>query len=411
MRLLAWLAGALGAGAALLLFLATDARPLVERDETISPRSIAQARWLFDANDPRRLRPGETRQVAIPVALIDDGINYLASRGLHGRGAFALGGETAEIRASLRLPLPIARFVNLRAAIPAGSGLPHLAALSIGSLPLPAALGDALLERAARTAGRDREWTLARQAIQQLAFEPQRQRVVLHYIWEPALLDHARAIALTPGEVAQLHAAHNELNRLLGERRGTAAVRLGDVLQPLLGQPADDARATRRAALLVLAAYLAEKGLSGIVPEAQGWPRLPPVNLTLAERHDSAQHFVVSAALAAWAGEPVADAIGLYKELADAHHGSGFSFADLAADRAGTRFGDAVARRDPRLDSALRQGLDNGMLIPALHDLPEGLDEASFRGRFRDTASPAYRRLTDEIESRIAALPLYRSPP
>ena len=79
------------------------------------------------------------------------------------------------------------------------------------------------------------------------------------------------------------------------------------------------------------------------------------VELTLNGRHDSAQHFVISAALAAWAGEPVAEAIGLYKELDDARRGSGFSFADLAADRAGTRFGELVAKASARLDEALQR--------------------------------------------------------
>jgi uncharacterized protein YfiM (DUF2279 family) len=62
-------------------------------------------------------------------------------------------------------------------------------------------------------------------------------------------------------------------------------------------------------------------------------------------RYDSAQHFVISAALAAWAGEPAANAIGVYKEIDDSRRGSGFSFADLAADRAGTRFGEVLAWR------------------------------------------------------------------
>src|SRR5262249_12395749 len=61
---------------------------------------------------------------------------------------------------------------------------------------------------------------------------------------------------------------------------------------------------------------------------------------TLSGRQDSLQHFAVSAALAALAPEAAAWAAGLQKEVEDAQgkdsgKGTGFSFADLAADQAG----------------------------------------------------------------------------
>lgn len=125
-------------------------------------------------------------------------------------------------------------------------------------------------------------------------------------------------------------------------------------------------------------------------------------------RYDSAQHFGVSAALAAWAGEPAANAIGVYKEIDDSRHGSGFSFADLAADRAGTRFGELVVADSPRLEQALRGPLRDADLVPALAGLPEYLPEAEFRRRYGNADNAAYRRLSTDIEDRLAALPLYR---
>ena len=57
------------------------------------------------------------------------------------------------------------------------------------------------------------------------------------------------------------------------------------------------------------------------------------------------RHLLISAARAAEGGGPLSDAIGVYKEVSDSRGGSGFSFNDLAADRAGTRLG-LRARRD-----------------------------------------------------------------
>jgi hypothetical protein len=52
--------------------------------------------------------------------------------------------------------------------------------------------------------------------------------------------------------------------------------------------------------------------------------------------------------------------IGLFKEMTDARSGSGFSFNDMAANRAGTRLG-ALAVGDP---AKLQQRLTAGLLEP-----------------------------------------------
>lgn len=412
-RLLAWLTGtllllvlvALG-----LLLTAIDSKPLVERSETISQTAVNQARWLFHANDPRQLQPGEARQTAIPAALIDEGINAVACRSLHGRGALVLREETAEIRLSRRIPLlPGEHYLNLRATLREGGGEPKINSAAIGQLPIPPQLLEFVLATVIQSAGYGPEWTLARKAIRNLSFEPQHQRIVVSYIWEPTLLDHARAIAFKPDDLVRIRSAQESLAALLDHHAAGQRMPLTGVLRILLDIDGADQHANRRAALLVLGVYLAEKNIATLIPEARNWPQLRPVAMMLAGRNDSAQHFVVSATLAAWAGEPVADAIGVYKELADSQHGSGFSFADLAADRAGTRFGELLNRKDARLDALLKREFGDHDVIPQISDLPESITAADFRRRFGNTGSPAYRQLTAEIEQRLDALPLYQT--
>jgi uncharacterized protein YfiM (DUF2279 family) len=409
-RLLAALAGMLlivmlAAGG--LLIAALDSKPLVERSETISPMAVASARWLLKSNDPRRLQSGDARRAAIPAALIDEGINYLASRNLHGRGALVLAEETAEIRLTLRPPI-FNGYINLRANLREASGEPHLTSASIGTLPLPPWLVELVLHNAIRLAGFEHEWQLAKRALRSLEFDPSRQRVIVSYVWEPALLDRARNIAVSPQDVARIRSAHENLAGLLDHKAPGSRVPLVEVLKPMLDIGGDDQYANRRAAILALAAYLSEKNLAHVIPEAQNWPRLRPVLLTLLGRGDSAQHFAVSAALAAWAGEPIADAIGVYKELLDARHGSGFSFADLAADRAGTRFGQLLTNLPGRIDRLLASDFADQALVPMLNDLPESIPEREFRRRFGAPGSPGYQKINDEIERRLNDLPLYQ---
>jgi hypothetical protein len=391
-----------------LLIAVVDNKPLVSRSETISPIAVAQARWLFSTNDPRRLQAGDARRTAIPAALIDEGINYIASRFLRGRGSLVLAEDSAEIRLSLHLPyVPGERFLNLSGTLREAKGEPRLAAARLGTLPVPPAVVEFFIAQAIGVAGFEQEWQLARKAISSLEFDPQRQRVVVAYIWEPALLDRARNFAINPQDVARIRSAHESLAALLDHKAPGSRMALPEVLKSLLNVGGADQAENRRAALLALAAYLSEKNLAHVIPEAQNWPRIRPVMLTLVGRYDSAQHFAISSALAAWAGEPIADAIGVYKEMLDSRRGSGFSFADLAADRAGTRFGEQLTHHPERIDRLLTSGFSDHNIAPALNDLPEYLSEREFRRRFGGPGNPAYQQMLSEIERRLNKIPLY----
>jgi hypothetical protein len=105
-----------------------------------------------------------------------------------------------------------------------------------------------------------------------------------------------------------------------------------------------DAVAENRAAIFLLTLYVNGQSLETILPDAKSWPQPEMRRALLNRRDDFPKHFIISAALAARAGGPLADAVGVYKEIEDSRGGSGFSFNDIAADRAGTRFGRICCR-------------------------------------------------------------------
>jgi len=135
---------------------------------------------------------------------------------------------------------------------------------------------------------------------------------------------------------------------------------------------------------------------------------------TLRKRSDWPKHFFVSAGLTVIAERNVSDAGGLLKEEKDAAGGSGFSFGDLLADRAGTTFAQ-VATRDETSARALQARLAQGFKVddffPKAEDLPEGIQDADFQARYGGTEGEGYRRLAAEIERRIARCPAYASTP
>jgi hypothetical protein len=101
--------------------------------------------------------------------------------------------------------------------------------------------------------------------------------------------------------------------------------------------------------------------------------------------------------------------VGLWKELADARRGgSGFSFNDLAADRAGTRFGELAVRDAARLQQRIAAGIGDADLLPPVNDLPEHLPQAEFDARYGGVGGAGYQRLLAVIESRLDAMPMFQ---
>lgn len=127
---------------------------------------------------------------------------------------------------------------------------------------------------------------------------------------------------------------------------------------------------------------------------------------TLRDRRDLAQHFFISAHLAALLGPEAAWGLGVAKELSDADGGTGFSFADLAADRAGIEFARAILDRKVSLED-LSQGFIVSDYLPPLDGLAEGVSLTVLRDQYGDTASPAFQLRMQEIDAAVLALPAY----
>jgi len=125
---------------------------------------------------------------------------------------------------------------------------------------------------------------------------------------------------------------------------------------------------------------------------------------TMRGRHDLAQHFAVSAALAVLLGAGGAEAIGISKELLDAQGESGFSFLDLAADLAGIRFAGAVTEGRIGL-ATLEASFQVDDFLPRLDGLTEGIAWNDFVNAYGSPPDQRFHRQREAILQRIRALP------
>ena len=134
-------------------------------------------------------------------------------------------------------------------------------------------------------------------------------------------------------------------------------------------------------------------------------------SMTLGGRQDLALHFLYSAILQQLGRENIGLKIGEFKEILDSSKGgSGFSFADLAADKAGLAFAEFLTRDNESAMYAqdiLVGRYDESTFFPFIHDLPEGLREPNFSEVVGGVDSKTYKELEARIDKKIASLRLY----
>lgn len=394
----------------ILLFLAIEDHPRVDRKVIFTPEHIARAKYIVDAHR-FQARPGMLVMTNVRPSDVDLAANYLANRFAKGSAQVALGEQRAHVRVSLPLRNVTGAYLNIEAILAETRGLPQPRSVRIGKLPLPDALSQLLASQFVDWIQHDPEYRAPLDSIRLIKMSP--NQLSFLYRWEGGSGGFAREFGASVMD-------KEERERLLryqtllteNSRHFVGQTPLSQVLpslarQAIIQSNTGDATAENRALILAATFYVLGISLEQLLPEAVAWPRPVPQVITLDGRDDFAKHFMVSAAIAAYADTALADAIGLYKEVEDSRSGSGFSFNDLAADRAGTKFGEksvggkAAAQK---LQRRVASGLIDSDLMPAWSDLPEFMPEAEFKRRFGGIDAPAYQRMMQKIEQRVAIL-------
>lgn len=408
---LAWvltLTGVLVAGGYAVWRSAVTETPLVTHAGVPTPADLERGRRIYRQLFPVWPTSATVRRLRLGAQDLDLGLNdLLVSRRL-GFGRVLITDQALTLDLSLRAG-PEGRYLNLRLRLVPAAGRLEIDRSQLGVLTLPGLLArplvagllavsplgaqlrliDAVVREVKLTAG-ELQLTLAWDAehLQVLIDIAGRQLAGV----DPAQLDAYRARL---GELARTRPAP-DFARVMGDLFALARAR----------SQAYDPVAENHALLLVLAeaANGRRLGLSGGTPTRLPW-------LSLEGRGDYVQHFTLSAALAAVLGEALADQAGLYKEMHDSRGGSGFSFSDLAADRAGARFGmRATATPDAarQVQALIAGSRDAALYLPKIGDLPEFLPLSDFERRYGGVGGEGYSRMLELIEQRIAALPVHR---
>ena len=402
---------ALLSAVAVALWMALQAAPLVAHSRDVSTDDVEHARRLIEKNDPRNAAGRGPRSLDLSQHDVDLMLDHAAQRFFKAAARVVLQPGAAVVQVSLPVNAgPLGRWINIDALLRETNALPEVDHLMIGTLPVPAFLADRLLTSLLAYLDASAESRIASDLVRGVSFAQGRMQVV--YQWSDDIPKRLLEALLPQPDQERIHAYSDRLVDVAQAMPG-GSVSLARLLPPMFElarqrSASGEAALEIRAALIALAFYANGRGLSAIIPAAKSWRQPRLLAVTLNARNDSPLHFLISAALAAEAGSRLSDAIGLYKEVDDSRGGSGFSFNDLAADRAGTRFGELALNAPNKLQAAMVPGLTERDFMPDVADLEESIQAADFKRRFGSTDSPAYQKIMAGIEQRVAASPIFR---
>jgi hypothetical protein len=410
------------AGAAGFVLLAVEDEPLAIEAARVTS---AEKRRLVDL--VRNRREGDLNGVAIrSLRLEEKDVDLILAWGLslgsEGRKAKARLGE-AEGALSVSVEMPGIRrdasYFNVQAAaqcdVEAGNLVLRLQKLQMGRVDLPRFVLSFLSPLAVSVVERDPNLGRILASVESMRIEPGALELVYRegtFREVAALLERLGAkdnvLASTEIQITHLLSGRDQLPE--GEERLGALVEAAFELareRSRVGSPSNENRAAIYA-LGVLAGHHRVADLVGLTfnDDTASTVRRGMGRVTLRGRRDWPRHFFVSAALAQISAESVSDAVGLLKEELDAGEGgSGFSFSDLLADRAGTLFSMAATRDDQTalaMQARLGRGFDVDDFFPPAADLPEDLADEELQAKYGGVGGARYKQIEREIERRLA---------
>ena len=414
----------------LFLFGVIDKSPAVGKPPELSFDQLRRMEQLVRRYKPDSMAVRQSRQVRIS----EQDLNLMAAY-----GAFQfvdkvsifprirLSAPFINITATVQVfQTPLGEYINTACALKIENGRPRVHSISIGFFTLPGSLVTSALSYFGQALLAPDDYKLVLQnldALQSVAIRG--QHLSFTYDWNPDVLNRLhesrKTLFIAPEHQDRLIVYTNALAKLCGtfKEQGMKNVSVIQVVRPLFKLALDQSNVSKdpveenRALLQSLSLFCLGRGLDRFVTGERAAKVIPPeyIGLTLWGRQDLVKHFFVSAGIAASGGSKLSHFAGLYKEVNDSDGGSGFSFADLAADRAGVRLAE-LATGSARKASAIQQKMaaaqTEDQFMPRIDNLPEGIMALEFKKRYSDFDSKAYTLIEDEITRRINTCLVYQ---
>lgn len=404
-----------------------ETRPLVQERAEVDHVTVATGKAVLK----RLLRKVEVAgDQGTTLAVTEAEFGHLAQMGSHTFDRLDtevdVVPESINARISLRVfPNPLGQYLNLVFEFGQSDAALRIDRWSIGRLRMP---GGWLLPLAARlidTLLPDKQASVLLASVRGFRIEGD---TALFRVQPPPnvkaeLKQIVKSVQATrfPKDEPRRVLHYYELLAAMGEQGRRRRRSLSEFITPLMEAASarredTSAVAENRAVIWALAIYFSYGGMETLVGDLVSSQRklvFPAYNVTLSGRRDLMAHFIYSAGITLATEQGIGVAAGEFKELLDSGDGgSGFSFADLAADRAGIRFVEAATSREPtarRLQESLVANPGEAAFFPDIAGLDEGLGAKQLRENYGSLQSDKYQRQVELIDRRIDKLLIYQA--
>ena len=403
---------------ALLIVFGISDTPTIATEWTLTHEDIVRAKKIL--YEGSKTKPDEIGTIELTQPDINLAANYLFNR--YRKSAVKIELKDNVIRFIVTMSLPknyMGQYLNFsfRFGNDDNNELPSLRKFKVGELLLPSKVSAFVIDNIIRHTSLNEYFILATRPIKSIIINQQKVTISYHSSLENLI--QAQNVLADGGKNADLNIYQQKLTEVIAQHNSAWRLSLADLLKPLFTlayqrSNLDSAIEENKMAIITINNYVNRK-------ETKKFLALPIATLStdkhypafLFKRIDLAQHFIGSAAITASMNDQVSKAVGEEKELSDAQGGSGFSFVDLAADKAGTRFGE-MATSSPegarKLQKKISEIKDYTDFMPDPSGLLEHMDDAEFKQRYESVDSPVYQELSKQIDERIAATPIYSNP-
>jgi hypothetical protein len=398
------------AGVLASAWMVLEDKPLVEPVSRITRDDMVWAKQLFQRNDPRNRTPDTTQTLTLSEAEVNRLMNYVVVLKPLSGMSVDLSPQSAQVQATLKFrPNPLGRYLNVLANFEEDDGKLALASLRVGNVPFPAWLVKGATWLGMELLKRDEVFAALANAITYVDLEE--NQLELDYHWQPELMTRLErrsvSMLVSDADRERLLSYADLITREIRRHPVGGKMGMGQLVSPVFKyaqKRGGDAAAENRAALMALGAYVSGISVKKLLTDSGRTARREPdVALTLYRRQDWPQHYLIAAALSVSAGSRLANIIGLAKEEDDTRSGSGFSFTDLAVDKAGAQLGAlSQGSRAAQVQALLASADTDSALCPPVADLPEFMSEEEFTRRFGKVGSHAYRKVIAQIDKRMA---------
>jgi len=403
-----------------LVIYTLESTPLVVGQQELLPKDIGRAKKLIKQNDPRTLKDGTVKS----VTMLERDVNLILDYGLIAyKDKLSVQVDVQDNSSTVVLTAkvpdnPLGTYLNVKAALAPEKKFMTFQQISIGKLKLPGSILTKAIAISSSYLGNYQKvqpFLKAIESIQNVQMKNDQLTVTFRWSQQVAedVKNQARDLVISDANKERLLYYYQKISDITYQQSGDKAS-LASYLKTLFSlahsrsRNSGDPVAENRALIISLSCFNIGISPVSIVgstnPDLQIKPR--KIHLSLLGRQDLPKHFMVSAVIAATADSTLSNVVGVFKEIEDSKGGSGFSFPDLAADRAGVKLAElATGSKQQALSFQRRMSTiqDEYAFMPRIDQLPEGLMELEFKKKFRDLNSQQYKLVEDEIQRRIAA--------